>query len=131
MGIPLRPRKGKNEVRFWFDPELWLGLAREAGRRNMTVARLCRLVLETLVKDKLFAAVIDDVPLARRKVLPQPQPRVVTGHATASTGSSHGVCTEADRLAGRGDGSRRHCQIKVCTAVRAFDLVNPARIAAR
>ena len=45
----------------------WSSLKAAADCYGMTVARLARLLIEIIVRDALFDAVIDDVPRARRR----------------------------------------------------------------
>jgi hypothetical protein len=59
-GIRLKRTKVKaREVRFVVPDECWAGVTAEAEQRGITIARLARLILETMARDDLFCAVLD------------------------------------------------------------------------
>lgn len=71
LGLSLRPPKGHSEVRTPVSPDAWRALRAEAARRGVSVARLCRVLLETIARDDLSAAVLDAAP---ERVAPERRP---------------------------------------------------------
>ena len=66
LGIRLRP-PSVDCRRVNLPETTWLGLKAVADRYGITVARLARLLIEIVVRDRLFDAVIDDTRPARRR----------------------------------------------------------------
>jgi hypothetical protein len=62
LGISLRPRKAKRELRFSADEFTWQYFNKEAFRRGMTLARFCGLLMRMAAADDLAGAVVDDAP---------------------------------------------------------------------
>ena len=62
VGIRLRPHRRDREVRFVADEVTRAMLVAAADRRGVTVARLCRQLIETIAHDGLADAVIDAPP---------------------------------------------------------------------
>jgi hypothetical protein len=65
LGVSLRPRKAKRELRFAVDEHTWVYVDREAFRRGMTVARFCGLLMRLVAADDIAGAVVDDAPRRR------------------------------------------------------------------
>lgn len=55
-------KKNRRAMVVRMDPTLREALAREAERRSMREQDLAQLIIETVVRDKLFEAVFDDNP---------------------------------------------------------------------
>ena len=68
LGIRLR-KPSPDSRRIRVSPDAWRGLGVEAARRSMSPGRLARLVIETVVKDRLIDAVIDAPPHPSRRVM--------------------------------------------------------------
>ena len=62
LGIRLRRPRADQEVRFEADFETVAGLRAAAAAKGTSVPRLARLLLETIVRDNLFDAIVDDQP---------------------------------------------------------------------
>lgn len=62
LGIRLRPRKAKREVRFVLEDQDHKRLSADADAQGITVARLCQQLLHTIAHDGLTAAVLDLPP---------------------------------------------------------------------
>jgi hypothetical protein len=74
-GLPLRPLKvNRKRLRIVIRDELWRGLQRAADARVMTVPRLARELLETVIRDEMAGAVLD-VPLPKRIAKPTLLPK--------------------------------------------------------
>jgi hypothetical protein len=75
LGLPLRPPKVNRErLRIVIHDELWRGLQRAADERVMTVPRLARELLETVIRDEMVGAVLD-LPLPKRIAKPVTLPK--------------------------------------------------------
>jgi hypothetical protein len=70
LGIRLRPVKSRHEPRFPIEEAHWRKLVSEARERGVSVNKLCRHLLETICRDRLFDAVLDTSP--RPRALGQP-----------------------------------------------------------
>lgn len=71
LGIPLRPKRRKlDRLRIMIEPAIAARLDHHARMRGMNVPTLCRFLLNIVVNDNLFAAVIDtpidDQPVPRK-----------------------------------------------------------------
>jgi hypothetical protein len=60
LGIRLRPRKAKTEIRFNAEPFTWRYLEAEAFRRGTTLTRFLRLFMRIVAADNLVPAILDD-----------------------------------------------------------------------
>jgi hypothetical protein len=70
LGIKLRkPRPDSRRIKL--SPCAWSGLSAEARLRNTSPGRLARQLLEIVVRDKLFLAVIDPPPAMRHPIVIQ------------------------------------------------------------
>ena len=56
-------------------PEAWRDLQLAAADRGTRPGRLGRLVIETVVYDKLIDAIIDDAPPKKHQMATQPNPQ--------------------------------------------------------
>jgi hypothetical protein len=66
LGVSLRPHSLDGR-RIKLKREIWDRLAVEAHRLNMKPAKLARLIVESVVADDLFNAVLADLPRSMQK----------------------------------------------------------------
>lgn len=62
LGIRLRKPKVQREARTPVTDAAWAALTKAGAERGMSVAQLCRVTLEAIARDNLWAAVIDVAP---------------------------------------------------------------------
>jgi hypothetical protein len=74
LGIRLR-RPSVEHRRVKLPLQTWQGLRAAATARGTTVAGLARLLIEIIVRDNLFSAVVDAPPPLRRATPSKPDPK--------------------------------------------------------
>jgi hypothetical protein len=93
LGIKLRPPSVEHR-RVKLPLETWASLRRAAEARGTTIARLARLLIETIVRDDLFDAVIDSAPPA-----PRPKAKLKTVDPLAAALGKQPARCKSDRSA--------------------------------
>jgi hypothetical protein len=64
LGVRLRPHRGDSQLRFAVSPQVYFEIVAASNARGVSPSRLCRHLVETVAKDKLFDAIIDPPPPA-------------------------------------------------------------------
>ncbi len=83
LGIALRVPSA-NCRRVKISPETWEGLCAEAAQLGTSPGRLARQLVEVVVRDRLYAAVIDPPLATRRTTTVKPNPKWSGALATFS-----------------------------------------------